>query len=340
MIIVDSRTCTCACCMEEHDVKIVRVKERTSFKNKEIEYDAVYYYCDVADELYMDEKMIGENDLKMKDEYRKSEGLLTSYQISAIRRKYGISQSELCILLGWGAKTITRYESHQIQDRAHNVILEKIDNDPEWFISLLKKEKDSFTEAAYNKYLNAARVIYEKDKDLYLRKAIEAKYMRFADVPAYTGNTELSLDKVVEVIRFFAASDDVTNLYKVKLMKLLWYADSVAFRQRKRSMTGLVYLSFPMGALPAGHNMLTNLSGVPCKEVELGENCAYHFALMEPAESEYLSAEEEDILSYVAEKLGHMSTKEMTQFMHNEKAYVETEPGSVIPFSYADSLQI
>jgi len=35
----------------------------------------------------------------------------------------GISQSDLCLLLGWGGKTITRYESHQVQDIAHDTIL-------------------------------------------------------------------------------------------------------------------------------------------------------------------------------------------------------------------------
>ena len=41
------------------------------------------------------------------------------------------------MLLGWGGKTITRYESHQVQDKAHDTILKKIDQDPEWFLSLL-----------------------------------------------------------------------------------------------------------------------------------------------------------------------------------------------------------
>lgn len=34
-------------------------------------------------------------------------------------------------MLGWGSKTITRYESHQVQDRAHDTILKKISHDPD-----------------------------------------------------------------------------------------------------------------------------------------------------------------------------------------------------------------
>ena len=82
-----------------------------------------------------------DNDIRLKDAYRKKEGLLTSAQIGEIRAKYGISQSDLCLLLGWGSKTITRYESHQVQDKAHDTILKKIDQDPEWFLSLLNGAK-------------------------------------------------------------------------------------------------------------------------------------------------------------------------------------------------------
>lgn len=48
----------------------------------------------------------------------------------------------LCTLLGWGGKTVTRYESHQVQDKTHDSILKKIDQDPEWFLSLLEDVKD------------------------------------------------------------------------------------------------------------------------------------------------------------------------------------------------------
>ena len=68
------------------------------------------------------------------------------------------------------------------------------------------------------------------------------------------GNTVLSLDKVVDVIRYFAASDKITNLYKVKLMKLMWYADALSYKLRNTAITGLVYRALPMGAVPVAHN--------------------------------------------------------------------------------------
>lgn len=340
MKIVKSEKRLCTCCMEEHEVKTVLVEENTTFKNVKVNYDASYLYCDIAEELYMDEQQMQDNDVRLKNAYRKAEGLLTSAEISGIRAKYGISQSDLCILLGWGGKTITRYESHQVQDKAHDTILKKIDQDPEWFLSLLSDAKENLSAESYQKYLDAATALYEEDQDAYLRKAIEASYARFHGNQLFHGNTDLALDKVVDVIRYFAASTQITSLYKVKLMKLMWYADALSYKNRGFAITGLVYQALPMGAVPIGHNSIIDLKDVPCEEVDMGETNAYHFSLTEAASFPALSDADKSILDIVIEKLGKMSKNEIISFMHKEQAYVETAPRDVIQFKYSESLQI
>jgi putative zinc finger/helix-turn-helix YgiT family protein len=326
--------------MEEHEVKTVLVREQATFKNVKVNYDASYLYCDEAEELYMDEQQMQKNDMSLKDAYRKAEGLLTSAEIVGIRAMYGISQSDLCLLLGWGGKTITRYESHQVQDKAHDTILKKLEQDPEWFLSLLNDAKENLSTESYQKYLETATGLYEKDQDSYLRKAIEASYARFHGNQMFHGNTELLMDKVVDVIRYFAASTKITNLYKVKLMKLMWYADALSYKNRGFAITGLVYQALPMGAVPVGHNSIINLRNVPCEEVDMGETNAYHFSLKEADSFPALSDEDIDILDIVIEKLGKMSKNEIVSFMHKEQAYVETAPRDVIQFKYAENLQI
>lgn len=288
----------------------------------------------------MDEKQMQENDIRLKDAYREKEGLLTSKQIRDIRVKYNISQSDLCVLLGWGAKTITRYESHQVQDKAHDTILKKIDQDPEWFLSLLNDAKSNLSIESYQKYLQAATSLYEEDRDIYLRKAIEASYAKFQENKMFNGNQSLSLDKVVDVIRYFAASLNVTKLYKVKLMKLMWYADVLSYKMRGFAITGLVYQALPMGAVPIGHNSIIDLKDVPCEEVDMGETYAYHFALTGKQSFLSLSDEDKKILDIVIEKLGKMSKNDIINFMHRERAYIETTPRDIIEFKYAENLQI
>lgn len=340
MKIMKSERHLCTCCMEEHEVKTVLVNEQATFKDFKVNYDASYMYCDVAEELYMNEKQIQENDVRLKNAYRMATGLLTSTDIYNIRTKYGISQSDLCTLLGWGTKTITRYESHQVQDRAHDTILKKIDQDPEWFISLLKQARVNLSTESYRKYFETATTLYENDRDQYLRRAIEASYAKYDGNKMFHGNTELSLDKVVDVIRYYAASKQVTNLYKVKLMKLMWYADAFSYKTRENAITGLVYQALPMGAVPVGHNSMIDLKDVPCEEVDMGETNAYHFSLKEEGSYPSLSKEDINVLNIVIEKLGKMTKNEIVEFMHKEQAYVETAFRDIIQFKYTENLQI
>ena len=102
MKIMNAERKLCTCCMEEHEVKTALIQESNIFKGVPVEYDAEYFYCDRADETYADEQQISQNDIAMKNAYCVHEGLLTSDQIIAIRARYGISQSDLCLLLGWG----------------------------------------------------------------------------------------------------------------------------------------------------------------------------------------------------------------------------------------------
>lgn len=326
--------------MEEHEVKTVLLRDKVTFKNVNIAYDATYYYCELAEELYADEHMMRENDIKLKDAYRKSEGLLTSSDIVEIRSKYGISQTDLCVLLGWGGKTITRYESYQIQDKAHDAILKKLSIDPEWFLSLLNGARNNISEDSFNKYWGRATSLYEQNKDLYLRRAIEADYAKYQGNKYFNGNTMLSLDKVVGVIRYLASNRNVTSLYAVKLMKLLWYVDSLSYKRRGHAITGLVYQALPMGAVPIGYKSIIDLKGVPCEEEFVGDGNAYFFHLACDDLNDCLSPEEKQILDSVIKELGRKSKDEIVDFMHKERAYLETEPKEVISFEYAQYLQI
>ena len=58
MKVVKSEKKLCPCCMEEHEVKTILMKEQATFKNSKLEYEALYWYCDATDELYMDERQM------------------------------------------------------------------------------------------------------------------------------------------------------------------------------------------------------------------------------------------------------------------------------------------
>jgi len=132
----------CLICMQEHVVDIVKVTDTELFKGEEVSFMAIYEYCSNADEILETEEMIKKNSLAMKDAYREKAGLLTSEEIEKIREKYGLSQKDFSVILDWGRSTVTRYENHQVQDRAHDDVLRKVDADPKWFLEILERSKE------------------------------------------------------------------------------------------------------------------------------------------------------------------------------------------------------
>ena len=330
----------CPCCMEEHEIQTITVMENNVFKNVPVEYKAEYFYCSSADETYADEQQIATNDIAMKNAYREKMGLLTSHQISAIRARYGISQSDLCLLLGWGGKTITRYESHQVQDIAHDTILRKLATDPEWFLQLLKTERESLSPASYEKYFEAGTALFEQDHDRYLKSAIMARYARFLHNLEATGDRELSLEVVADMIRYFANSAQVTSLYLVKLMKLLWYSDALSFKRYGHAISGMAYRALPMGAVPVAYESIIDLSTIHYEEVEMGDGTGYRFLPSDNQEYPHLTSEDMEILDSVIQRFGKVSKNEIVDTMHKEDAYTETAPHDIIQFKYAKTLSL
>ena len=330
----------CECCMEEHDVQIVNVRESTVFKGIAVEFDAEYYYCVRAQETYEDEEMMSRNDINMKNAYRRAVGLLTTDEIIAIRAKYGISQSDLCLLLGWGGKTIARYEGHQVQDNAHDTILRKLAVDPEWFLDLLGSSKEQLSPASYKKYLTTGKTLFEKEHDLYLKHAIQSKYAKFSDNEEYTGGKRLSLDTVVDMICYFANSLYVCSLYKVKLMKMLWYADALSFKRYDHSISGLAYRALQMGAVPIAYDSIIDLSGIRYEETEIGDGTAYKFVANSHTEYPTLTQNDICVLDAVIRRFGKSTKDEIVAAMHKEDAYIETALRDIIQFKYAKTLSL
>ena len=328
----------CLICMEEHDVQIVILKDTEEYKGEEVSFDATYEFCDRADEYLETEDMIKANSLAMKDAYRERAGLLTSSEIIAIRDMYGVSQKDFSEILDWGGATITRYENHQVQDRAHDDVLRMIESDPKWFIQMLRRAEGRISDKAYRKYLQVASEQFRNKRNQYLMDSIHAIYANFSD-EKITGGVELNLNKVIEVINYYALK--VPSLHKVKLMKMLWYGDSLSYKKRGKSITGLVYSALPMGAVPKGYEQILELDGVEYETVLYDyDNPGIRFYPTEGFSIQKLTTSEIEILDLIIAEFGHMNSQEIIEKMHEEVAYKFTDRHCIIPFSYAKQLKI
>lgn len=331
----------CPLCDKVHDIEErVRVT-KTIIKDEEVDYKENYYFCSNCDEdenEFVPGAMENENLLNARNAYRKKHGLLTSDEIVAIRDSYGLSQVDLARLLGWGEATISRYESKAIQDDAYDNMLRIIRDDPLSTLELLKKNAEMFS---LTKRLLIKQKIMENIDEVgreYLqRKSLESEYVNYQELSDENGFKLLDIDKLEAVVSYFA--ERVDELYKVKLMKLLWYADSLCYKETGSSMMGLVYCHEAMGALPIGHYKIVGLENIKVQEEDEYDTTTFHFLPNYELDSSCLSNMDTNILDRVINKFGAYSSRQLVEYMHKEKAYKETGNKEIIPFSLAKDIK-
>ena len=332
----------CPLCDKTHEVEERKRVASIVLKGEEVTYNERFYFCANADEgenEFETGAMANENLLNARNAYRIKKGLLTSYEIVEIRENYGLSQVDLARILGWGEATISRYESKAIQDEAYDTMLRLIKDNPLQALEFLKKNADKFTMA---KRLEIRSKILEKldsyGKEYLSRQPFEGEYANFEEPSDSNGFTVLNIDKIEAMVSYIA--EKVSYLFKVKLMKMLWYSDVLSFIENGFAMTGMVYRHETMGALPIGHYCLMNLENINVKE-EMSYNSDTMLHVYPTVGMDYsvLTDEEKAILDRVIKKFKNYKAKEIVDYMHEEKAYTETKAGDIIPFSLAKEIR-
>ena len=327
----------CPICNERHEFEEKFRMDETIIKGELVEYEEVYFACEKYDEEneFANGKMMNANLLRARNAYRKKMGLLTSDEIVAIREMYGLSQVDLSNLLGWGEATISRYESKAIQDEPYDNILREIRDYPLRAIAYLEKNKEKLG-AKYSEI--KSRILNCIDENDLNRQALEDEYVRYESMAEYNGNKKLDVEKLEHMINFFASK--LKGLYKVKLMKLLWYADSLSYKLHQCSMSGLVYSHYVMGALPKGHHKILGLGNINVKEeYETPETVKYHILPSDSFDESVFTEDELRVLNRVVDKFKYMKVTEIVEYMHQEIAYVETQPDELIPYELAKEIR-
>ena len=332
----------CPLCDKTHEVEERKRFATITLKGDKVTYEERYYFCVNADEEeneFETGSMANENLLNARNAYRVKHGLLTSDEIVAIRESYGLSQVDLARLLGWGEATISRYESKAIQDEAYDTMLRLIKNNPLQTLDFLKKNADKFPE---KKRLEVRSKIVEKldsyGKEYLTRQAFAGEYANFEEPSDSNGFVLLNIDKLEAAISYIA--EKVSNLFKVKLMKMLWYSDAESCKEDGYAITGLVYCHNDMGTLPIGHYSLMNLENLNVKEeVSSNYDSMLHVYPSKGIDYTVLSDRDKAILDTVIKKFKNYKARDIIAYMHEEKAYQETKPGEIIPFSMAKEIR-
>ncbi len=331
----------CPVCDSIHTLEKRKRETQGIVKGEIVTYEEIYYLCPLANEdenEFVSAAIMDNNLLKARDAYRREKGLLTSSEIAEIRKFYDVTQSEFSNLLGWGDVTVTRYESKSIQDETYDNLMRMARENSLFALQSLEKHRAKFTEDKYQKIRKKIVERIEESGIQYLKvQEIKSIYLLYNNENEYNGNKLLNLEKLASVMGYFA--NFVNKLYKVKLMKLLWYADALHYKRHGNSMTGLVYKHMPYGALPLAYDEIIHLPTVKVEEEFVCDYIGYRILPNTEVNISKFTLEELNILELISSKFKDFSSKEIVEYMHQERAYKETEPNHIISYELAKELK-
>lgn len=150
----------CTHCDSEKEYYIKNITKTFNVKGVNVKTTIKEAYCvDCNKKLFVYE-VEKDNQRKVYDEYKKKQGLLTSFEIIQIREKYGLSQRQLAKIIRCGEKNIARYENGAIQDQTINLLIMMVDMYPEFF-GLVEIKKDTTV------IVVDLKTTYEENESLY-----------------------------------------------------------------------------------------------------------------------------------------------------------------------------
>ena len=321
------------------NTKLITKKATYKVRGEPIEIEETIRIDKETGREIFDEEIENKNLDVLYNKYRSKYALLLPEEITEIRKMYGLSQRAFSRILGWGEITTHRYETGALQDQSHNGTLVLLKN-PENMKILAERNKDKMSQRDYKKIMEKLDNILVNNIDDALEENIIKKYTNEV-LDEYCGYTQFNYEKLVNMVLYFA--QNVEKLYKTKLMKFLFYSDFVSFRNNTVSITGLKYLKNYYGPTPIRYDLLLGMLSdrFITFEVDFIVN-SEEFIHIEPIEQPCLSIfskEELETMNYVFNRFKNLSSKDISELSHKEKAWKISEMKKLISYELAKDLK-
>ena len=173
---------------------------KSELKGTSYEYIGKMAVCeDCCAEVYVAE--IEDYNLKaLYDEYRRTNGIISTEKIVEIPHKYNIGKRPLSLLLGWGEMTFSRYCEGYIPTKQYAEKLQKIYDDPNYYLILLESNQANLpSKMGYEKSKSATEKLLGVDDEQLSKIDVIIDYLlcRCGDI------TPLTLQKALYYIQGF-----------------------------------------------------------------------------------------------------------------------------------------
>ena len=308
------------------EMKLMREARTLSFRKEEFEIQYHFYQCEDSGETFEDEACMNLNLTQVHNLYREKYNLPFTEEIIALREQYELNASKMAAVLGFGVNVWRAYESGEIPNVSNGRLIQLI-KDPGEFHKLLKisgvlnETEIKKAERTIEKLMAAKATLEQHDAQGF-----------FFGHPApnrFTGYKTPNLVKFHQMVRYFVERD---SPWKVKLNKLLFYADFLHFRRTGFGISGAQYVAIQMGPVPKNFDGLFGEAisqGILDLEIVYFDHGAGELFRpgSQPFTPDIFTPEELQTLEHVAQKFRKTSTKEIIELSHQEKGWLERVEG-------------
>lgn len=327
----------CPNCEKVTEIELITKIEEFDVRGEKIPIEVQFFNCKDCNSNFENSKIEADPFEKAYKEYRHRHGMLQPEDIKNFRKKYGLTQTELGQILGWGGATLSRYENGALQDDVHEKIL-KLVLEPSNLLKLILDTPNALPREKGEKLIYDLRQI---EKQVFSWERYVEEQIGNYDSDEFSGYKKMDFIKLFNIVLYFCKE----GIMKTKLNKLLFYADFKHFKENSVSITGLRYARIPYGPVPDKYyhffaaffeEKLLNVEEIVFSNDIVGEK----FTSSKDPDLSLFTESELIVLATVKNYFRSYDAKKISEFSHNETGYKETQNGHLISYKYAACLQI
>lgn len=335
-MMAETKRLLCEGCWEEVDAKYEMRHHVEDVRGVTVEADIEHLICPKCGTSIGWAPLVDRGFDRLYRAYREKMGIMQPEEIVALRKKYGFSQRVLAAILGIGVASLQRYEHGYLATDSHAQLLRSA-RDPRFLKKQLLSNLKGLSEAECEKALAKVESVgFESIDYAIVRLDLLDGLPRAAS--AETGMRAFDADRLREVVAYLAAH--VSDLYRTKLNKVLFYLDFASYRDRGEGFTGLRYAKAEYGPVPDQYELIM-AALVDDEALSLHEQGEGQVVVARRgADLSAFSPSEVTLLDAVCAFANTFaSTSALSEFSHGEPGWKDTELGGFIGYGYASRLQ-
>ncbi|MBK7380310.1 MAG: DUF4065 domain-containing protein [Ignavibacteriales bacterium] len=314
----------CSVCDGKAQLKAEQKKR--SYRNEKFDVVEQCYQCGKCNYSFTNNEVDQYNLNLLHNKYREKYQIPFPEQLINIRETYGLTQTKMSELLGFGPNQYRLYENCEMPSNANAMLLRLLLRPQSFRNIILENKQDDSDKSLDDLIRKIEKKINETNKS-----SLEKILFPNDIIPnSSTGFALPDFKKFANMVIYFL---DVAQ-FKTKLNKLLFYADFTHFKYYGRSISGCEYAAIDMGPVPDNYKLIFGLleeANFVHSEIEpIMEKEVEKYFPSQTFNSAIFTDTEKDTLNLICYTLGNLKTQSLIDKSHDEVAWQINSANKII----------